>query len=340
MILITGGAGYIGSFVTRKFQSAHDDICVVDNLSNGFRASLAKETLFYQIDLCDFEKLNEIFSKYQISAIIHLAAKASVEESVHYPELYYHNNVLGLKNLLKCCEQHKIQQIIFASSGTVYGNVKKNGLLNEDDPVAPINPYGETKLIGENLLKAHAQINQHTAVTILRFFNVVGACADATLGQQNTKYRTHLLHKAAAACFAEKKEISIYGHHYQTPDGTAVRDYIHVEDLADIIEAIYRYNLKYNFKDKHTAQKQFQILNCSYGQGYSVKEVLTCFQKESKVLLNLVEKPNRPGDPDYLVGDPTKLKSLTGWQPLHDRLDHICRTTYLWELKTSLSTSR
>lgn len=327
-ILVTGGAGYIGSETVRTLIAKGFTPIVLDNLATGFVDSL-KESMgqiqFYLGDAKDYGLVKQIFSRHKIQAVIHLAAKIVIEESIQDPVSYYDNNINSLLNIVRVCHENKVNKIIFSSSGTVYGNAnfKANAasLLSETSHVQPISPYGLTKSIGENILQDAKKAYGIDSIC-LRYFNVAGAALDGKNGQRRLK-ATHIVHVASKAAVSAESEITIFGSDYQTVDGTCVRDYIHVCDLADIhVDAV-----KFLMSKSET-----HILNCGYGLGYSVKQVVETFQQVNKLKLNVKYGPRRLGDPESLICDATKLNNLFGWKPKYNNLDVICSSAYNWQV--------
>ena len=324
VVLVTGGAGYIGSEVVRSLVAEGFKPVVLDNLSTGFKESLPKQVPFVAGDIRDIAAVRQIFSMYKIHIVIHLAAKIVVEESLRQPLDYYDHNVGGLRTVLQVCREFSVDKFIFSSSGTIYGNsnLKLTQKNSEDDQLSPLSPYGYSKLIGEQMVKDMSAAYGLNFIS-LRYFNVGGAAVDGSNGQLRVN-PTHIIHVASQAALSEKKEVTIFGDDYDTADGTCIRDYIHVSDIADIhVQAI-----KYL-----TQQSQSHILNCGYGKGYSVKEVVETFKKVNQVNLQVKYGPRRMGDPAILVSDTSRLQSLFKWQPKYDELGLICQTAYLWQAK-------
>lgn len=319
-VLVTGGAGYIGSHtVTRLLQKNHR-VVVFDNLSTGFAEAVDPRALFVQGDIRDRKLLTQVMGDHKVSSLIHFAAKLNVKESMQAPLEYYDNNVLGLLSTLQAAQETRVQNIVFSSTSNVFGDASSEKLINESAAKLPINPYGRSKLICEEILKDFARISD-LKYTILRYFNVAGASLDGTNGQR-TRNAYHLIHVAAQAALGKISEVGIYGDDYPTEDGTCVRDYIHIEDIAQIhVLALQR------LLNEGTSQD----FNCGYGRGYSVAEVLKAMQKVSQNRFSVVRAERRPGDSPWLVSDSTKLKETLGWQAEHDDLEKICRSALVWE---------
>lgn len=319
-VFVTGGAGYIGSFTVKNLLSAGHTVIVYDNLTTGFRESLPSNIVFIEGDVRNPELLARVFTEYKIDAIMHFAAKTVVPESIKSPVDYYDNNFVGSLNLLQTAMSANIKKFIFSSTAAVYASCDKGG-VSEDSPTGPISPYGTSKLYFENTLKEVRRASKSLDYIILRYFNVAGAALDATNGQR-TRGATHLIKVAAELAAGKRKAIEIYGKDYPTADGTAVRDYIHVEDLA----AAHVLALE------HLQNSDCgEIFNCGYGKGSSVRDVLSCMEKIVGHPLEQNMVIARPGDAPQVFADATKLKSHLGWKPRYADLDVICRTAYEWE---------
>ena len=318
-VLVTGGAGYIGSHVVRQLGEAGYDVVVYDNCSTGSPTSVLHGELIIG-DLADTEHLYQVFAKHQFSAVLHFAASLSVPESVARPLDYYANNTRNTLNLLRCCSVMGVNQIIFSSTAAVYGEVGENP-VTESVRTQPINPYGRSKLMSEWLIKDYAAASSLRYV-IIRYFNVAGAEPGGRLGQISVN-ATHLIAAAINAALKRKKEVRIYGTDFSTPDGTGIRDYIHVEDLATAHLDALRY-LQQNGES--------QILNCGYGQGYSVREVISRVKAISGVDFPVIETNHRPGDPACVTACADKISKVLGWQPKYNDLDKIVHTSLAWEM--------
>lgn len=319
-ILVTGGAGYIGSHTVKKLGEAGYQIVIYDNLSTGSAAAILYGELC-KGELNDQERLAQVFEQHDFDAVIHFAASISVPESLAKPLDYYANNTCNVINILQCCKQFNVNQFVFSSTAAVYGEVAESPVV-ESSPTVPINPYGKSKLMSETVIRDYAQASQLKYV-ILRYFNVAGADSSGKIGQMGEK-AAHLIKVGCDAALGIRPAASIYGTDYPTPDGTGVRDYIHVEDLATAHVDALRY------LDQEAPS---QILNCGYGTGYSVKEVFSKIQEISGVDFPIVETPRREGDPACVIASGEKIREVIGWNPQHNSLDEIVRSAFDWEQK-------
>ncbi len=329
-VLVTGGAGYIGSHTSRHLLNAGYDVVVVDNLYSGHGWAVPADATFVQLDVREIGPLRDLIREHNIAAVIHFAGHIVVPESVRDPLKYYDNNVAASLRLVQACRETGVRHFIFSSSAAVYG-IPEEVPVDEQADTVPINPYGFSKLATEWLLRdvAYSDLasrrptDRRFNYVALRYFNVAGAALDGSLGQA-TPDATHLIKVACETACGKRDQIEIFGTDYATEDGTCVRDYIHVEDLADAHVVALAYLLH---------QAESQVLNCGYGRGFSVREVLDMVQKVSGKTLAINEAPRRPGDPPILIADKTKIQEILGWQPKHDSLELICRTAYEWEKK-------
>ncbi len=321
-VLVTGGAGYIGSHTAEKLIKAGFEVCVFDNLSTGFYEAIPQGVDFVDGDVRDRVFLSKIMQERSIQAVVHFAAKLNVAESLKQPFEYYDNNTHGVLSLTRACVENKIDKVVFSSTAAVYGDSTQVGSIIEDAPKLPLNPYGHSKLFSEQILR-DAELAYGLRSVRFRYFNVAGASADGKNGQR-TADAYHLIHLASLAAVGKRSQLSIFGTDYPTPDGTCVRDYIHVEDLADIhvlgVQSLF-------------AGGASDVFNCGYGHGYSVKEVITAMKKTSGVDFSVVETHRRAGDPASLVANSSKLKQKLNWKPQRDDLELICRSAYEWEKK-------
>ncbi|HEY9769691.1 MAG TPA: UDP-glucose 4-epimerase GalE [Coleofasciculaceae cyanobacterium] len=319
-ILLTGGAGYIGSHTVKKLGEAGYEIVIYDNLSTGSAAAILYGELI-QGELNDPQRLAQVFTQHQFDAVLHFAASISVPESLEKPLNYYYNNTCNVVNLLQCCQKFDVNQLVFSSTAAVYGEIQEYP-VRESSPTLPINPYGKSKLMSETIIRDYARASELKYV-ILRYFNVAGADSSGKIGQMGNK-AAHLIKVGCDAALGIRSSASIFGTDYPTPDGTGVRDYIHVEDLAAAhIDAL-------TYLEKEATS---QIFNCGYGSGYSVKEVLSKIQEISGVDFPVIESPRRLGDPACVVASGAKIREVIGWKPQHDSLDEIVSSALAWEKK-------
>ena len=318
-ILITGGAGYIGSHVVELLIQKKNDIIILDNLTTGYKRLINKEAIFIRGDFNNKKLLNNIIKKYNIQTIIHLAAYLNVSEAEKNKLKYYNNNVKGTETLLSACKNSNVKNFIFSSSCSIYGNVK--GSVNERVKPNPQGYYAYTKFKGEELIKKHSK-KYKFKYGILRYFNVAGASNSGLIGQIEESHG-HLIKNIAIQSLKKKPIINIFGNDYPTKDGTCIRDYIHVSDLADIhIKGLdYLENNKKSF-----------VLNCGYGRGYSVQEIVTIFKKiKKKLIINYQKK--RPGDIAQVYSNTKKLKQLLQWKPKYNNMNKIIKSAINWEKK-------
>ncbi|MDH5571941.1 MAG: UDP-glucose 4-epimerase GalE [Gammaproteobacteria bacterium] len=319
-VLVTGGAGYIGSHVVRQLGEAGEKIVILDNLSTGFADAILYGDLI-EGDTGDKALVSKILKDYNVDTVLHFAAHTIVPESVSNPLKYYGNNTCSSRNLLECCSSYGVKNVIFSSTAAVYGALEE-GIATEETPTAPINAYGTSKLMTEWMLRDLSFATDLNYVA-LRYFNVAGCDPETRIGQ-STKAATLLIKVACEAAVGKRDKVMIFGTDYPTPDGTGVRDYIHVEDLADA----HLKALDYLRKGGESV-----VLNCGYGHGYSVREVLDTVQKVNGENLTIIEEPRRAGDPPLLVANSDKLKKLFNWQPKYDDINVIVETSLKWERK-------
>ena len=319
-ILVTGGAGYIGSHVVNALGECGHDIIVFDNLSTGHKWAVLCGKLEVG-DLEDSSHLYDVMNAFRPDAVIHFAASIQVEESVRKPLKYYRNNVANTLNLLDAMDRNGIRNFIYSSSAAVYG-IPDKLLVDEAVPLHPINPYGASKAMVETVLGDMPKTGDLRYIA-LRYFNVAGADPQARVGQAYLD-ATHLITRALKTAQGDFAKLCIFGTDYPTPDGTCIRDYIHVVDLANAHLLALDYLLE---------TKKSDIMNCGYGHGFSVREVVAAAKKVTGINFTVEEAPRRAGDPPQLVADSTKLRSITGWQPRHDDLEFIIMTAWKWELK-------
>jgi len=317
-ILVTGGAGYIGSHVVRQLGEAGERVITLDNLSTGFRDSVLHGELVVG-EVGDQALVGRLLSEHGIRTVVHFAAKTIVPESVADPLRYYGNNTCETRALLAACQTGGVENVVFSSTAAVYG-MPEEGLARETTPTRPINPYGTSKLMSEWMLRDLAAASALRYVA-LRYFNVAGADPENRLGQSTAK-ATLLTKVACEVAVGKREHVSIFGTDYDTPDGTGVRDYIHVEDLATAhLRAL----------DYLRDGGESTVFNCGYGHGYSVREVIDAVGRANGAPLAVKEAPRRAGDPPMLVADATRIRSALGWSPAWDDLDAIARHALAWE---------
>jgi len=320
-ILITGGAGYIGSHMAHHLIEARQEIVVLDNLSTGVAENLPKNIAFVRGDIADQALVSNLIEKYKIDSVIHFAGSVVVPESVEKPLDYYANNTAGARSLIETCVRHTVPNFIFSSTAAVYGSPPVIP-VSEDGPTIPLSPYGRSKLMTEWMLQDTAAAHP-LKFGILRYFNVAGADPKGRTGQ-STPRATHLIKRACQVATGQVPRLTIYGTDYDTPDGTGVRDYIHVSDLVDIHHRVL---------DHLRNTGQTLLLNCGYGRGFSVREVAATVQRVSGHHLEIEEAPRRPGDLASVVAETAKLSRILGWKPRYNDLDVIVTTALQWEKK-------
>jgi len=320
-ILVTGGAGYIGSHVVNLLIDKGYKVTVIDNLVTGTFNLINKNADFYNTDIADETKVNDILQNKKFDIVMHFAGLIRVDESVKEPEKYNEYNYVKAKLFLDNCIKNNLKKIIFSSTASVYGN-PINLRVSESDELNPLNPYAKTKLNFENYLK-NQSITNNIQYVILRYFNVAGADEKLRSGLIS-KYSTHLIKIASEVAVGKKSELIINSNDYDTPDGTPVRDYIHVSDLADIhlVSAEYLFN-----------NNRSDIFNCGYGKGFSVKEVIETYNKFLEKKIKYKIGPKRPGDSKLVVANPDKFSKIMNWQPKFNNLEYILKTAYEWEKK-------
>ncbi len=317
-ILVTGGAGYIGSHVARQLGERGEKLVTLDNLSTGFRGAVLHGE-FVQGDTGDAALVARVLAEHQVDTVMHFAAHIQVPESVANPLKYYRNNTANTRTLLECCIAAGVKNFVFSSTAAVYG-IPAGGIADEDTPTVPINPYGWSKLMSEQMLRDVAAVTPLRYVA-LRYFNVAGADPGGRIGQ-STPEATHLIKVACEHVVGKRKQIAIFGTDYDTADGTCVRDYIHVEDLA----AAHLQALDYLCGDGASA-----TLNCGYGEGLSVRDVLDAVARVSGSKLSITESGRRAGDPPQLIAAADRIRKTLGWTPKHQDLAGIVGTALAWE---------
>ena len=317
-ILVLGGAGYIGSHTALELVKAGNEVVIADNLVTGYRKAIPKEAKFYEGDLRDSDFLDNLFHQEKIDAVIHFAAYSLVGESVTNPLKYYDNNLYGTKVLLEAMVKNNVGKIVFSSTAATYGEPENIPIL-ESDRTCPTNPYGETKLAMEKMFKWTAEAHGLRYVS-LRYFNACGADESGTIGEAHNP-ESHLIPLILQVPNGKRETISIYGTDYDTPDGTCIRDYIHVTDLAQahILAVQYLNN-----------GGESDIFNLGNGVGYSVREVIETARKVTGHPIPATETSRRAGDPARLVASSEKAKSVLGWKPVHDSLEEIIASAWNW----------
>jgi UDP-glucose 4-epimerase len=319
MILITGGAGYIGSHCVLDFQRAGYDCVVLDNLAEGHEQALQTEN-FCKAELSDISQIREVFKKYPIEAVIHFAAFAYVGESVENPQKYYYNNVVNTLNLLNVMLENNVKKIVFSSTCATYGNPEYVP-IDEKHPQSPINPYGATKLMIERILKDYNEAYGLKYVA-LRYFNAAGADNEANIGESH-RIETHLIPLVLQTALGKRDSIKVFGDDYDTPDGTCIRDYIHVNDLSSAHRLAF---------EQLNNNGNSDIYNLGIGKGYSVKEIIEKSEKITGKPINKQMVERRPGDPPRLVADNKKAREVLGWKPKFVEIEDIIQTAWNWEL--------
>jgi len=319
-VLVTGGAGYIGSHAVLALQAAGYRVSVIDDLSTGFRSAVPEECAFYCGDIADRALVGEIIADREIEAIMHFAGSIIVPESVADPLKYYDNNTVKSRVLIALAVEHKVRHFVFSSTAAVYGEPARTP-IDEETPEQPINPYGASKLMTEWMLRDTAFAHDFD-YAVLRYFNVSGADPEGRAGQ-STAGATHLIKVASEVIAGKRDGIAVFGTDYSTRDGTAIRDYIHVSDLADAhVLALDRL---------FAAPGHSMRFNCGYGNGFSVTEVLDAVERVAGRSVNRRFEGRRPGDPPALVADSRKIRAALGWTPRHDDLATIVGHALAWE---------
>ena len=317
-ILVLGGAGYIGSHTALELVKAGNEVVIADNLVTGYRKAIPEGAKFYEGDLRDFDFLNKLFQQEKIDAVIHFAAYSLVGESVTNPLKYYDNNLYGTKVLLEAMVKNNVGKIVFSSTAATYGEPENIPIL-ESDRTCPTNPYGETKLAMEKMFKWTAEAHGLRYVS-LRYFNACGADESGTIGEAHNP-ESHLIPLILQVPNGKRETISIYGTDYDPPDGTCIRDYIHVTDLAQAHILAVQYLNNGGNSD---------IFNLGNGVGYSVREVIETARKVTGHPIPATETPRRAGDPARLVASSEKAKKVLGWKPVHDSLEEIIASAWNW----------
>jgi UDP-glucose 4-epimerase len=321
-VLVTGGAGYIGSHTVKQLGQAGYDVVVYDNLSTGTARAVTYGELVVG-NLEDTDRLARVFEKHNFDAVLHFAASISVPDSVTNPLAYYSNNTINTIKLLNQCKNFGVKKLVFSSTAAVYGQ-PDDAHITETTTPRPLNPYGSSKLMSEQMIQDYSTTGEMRHV-ILRYFNVAGADMSGLLGQNNPK-ASHLIKATCDAALGRRNVVNIFGTDFDTPDGTGIRDYIHVEDLARAhVDAL-------NYL---AAGGSSEIFNCGYGQGYSVREVVEMVKQISGKDFLVIEGDRRVGDPAAVVAVSSKIKQVLGWQPKYNNLKTIVASSYNWAKKGS-----
>jgi UDP-glucose 4-epimerase len=318
-ILITGGAGYIGSHMAHHLIEAGEEIVVLDNLSTGVEQNLPRGIAFVRGDIADQALVSKLMQTHGVDSVIHFAGSIVVPESVEKPLEYYANNTSGARSLIETAIRQGVGNFIFSSTAAVYGTPKVLP-VSEDSPTIPDSPYGRSKLMTEWMLQDAAAAHP-LKFGILRYFNVAGGDPKGRTGQ-STPRATHLIKRACQVATGQVSHLTIFGTDYDTPDGTGVRDYIHVSDLVDIHQCVLNHLRKGG---------ESLLINCGYGRGFSVRQVAATVERVAGQKLAIEEAPRRPGDMASVVANTAKLSKVLGWKPKYDDLDTIVTTALNWE---------
>lgn len=318
-ILVAGGAGYVGSHMVQELINGHYDVVVIDNLSTGHRQAINSQARFYQGDTRDRQFLESVFAQEEITAVIHMDAFSLVPESVQQPLKYFDNNLIGLISLLEAMNKYAIKYLIFSSTAATFGNPVQIP-IQDQDPQQPINPYGESKLMMEKIVHWVEQANGLQCVA-LRYFNAAGALADGSIGEDH-RPETHLIPIILRTAAGQQDYVQIYGTDYHTPDGTNIRDYVHVMDLAQA----HILALKYL-----QAGNPSRSFNLGSNTGFSVKEILQTAREVTHCAIPAQEAPRRGADPDILIADNSQAKKILGWHPQYDDIHTIIQTAWTWK---------
>ena len=317
-ILVTGGAGYIGSHAVRKLIEVGHAVTVIDNLSCGHRAAVPSDVPFYQIDLQETDRIEDLLRKHRIQAVMHFAALISVGESVQKPLLYYRNNTAGAVSLLEAMERTGVKRFVFSSTAATYGEPEESPIY-ETTRQLPINPYGRSKYFVEQILRDIALADSEFGFVAFRYFNVAGAVDDASIGEDH-RPETHLVPLVLFAAMGKQENITVFGTDYPTPDGTCIRDYVHVNDLVDAhvlgIETL--------------SSGDALFYNLGIGRGYSVKEILDAAKNATGRDIPVVFGDRREGDPARLFANSDKVQQELGWKPYHTDVEEIIVSAWRW----------
>lgn len=325
-VLVTGGAGYIGSHMSLALLEQGEDVCVLDNLSSGVRSLVPPDARFFQGNVNDQALVQWIVTDNNVDAVFHFAGSVVVPESVENPLMYYENNTSNTRSLLESCVRAGVKYFIFSSTAAVYGS-SEEPMIREDALKSPSSPYGRSKLMTEWMLQDLSRATSLRYVA-LRYFNVAGADPQGRAGQC-TPSATHLIKRACQTALGQLPHVPIFGVDYDTRDGTGVRDYIHVSDLVAAHVLAFEH-----LRDGGESG----VFNCGYGRGFSVREVIGAVEEAAGHPLPVQELPRRAGDPSAVIADPTRLKAELGWTPKHDELTKIVADALAWERRLDLAT--
>jgi UDP-glucose 4-epimerase len=323
-ILVTGGAGYIGSHAVRKLLAAKHNVTIIDNLSYGHRESLPDGVPFFQVDLAETNKIEEILRQKQTEAVMHFAALISVGESVQKPLLYYRNNTAGAMSLLEAMQRVGVKRFVFSSTAATYGEPEKAPIF-ETDAQQPINPYGRSKWFVEHILKDIAAADSEFRFIAFRYFNVAGASDDASIGEDHQP-ETHLIPLVLFAAMGKRDKITVFGTDYETPDGTCIRDYVHVNDLVNA----HVLGIEVLANDPAGSSRLNQFYNLGIGRGSSVKEILEAAKKATGKNIPTEYGERRAGDPAKLYANSDKVQRELGWKPQHTGTEEIIASAWRW----------
>ena len=316
-ILITGGAGYIGSHISEVLIKNNKKIVIIDNLSTGYRRLINKKAKFFKVDIHENKKIKDIIVKNKIDSVIHLAANLIIGEGEKYPKKYFKNNVLGTKNLLEACENTGVKNLVFSSTAAVYKDGQYK--VNENSVIKPKSVYGKTKIKAEKIIKRFCKRNKIN-YCILRYFNIAGSSPSGKIGLINKS--DHLFKNFSREIIKKRPILKIYGDNYDTKDGSCIRDFIHVSDIAEI---------HYKVLEKINKLNNSQILNCGYNKGISVLEVAKVFKNQSSKKVEILVSKRRKGDLVKIIASNKKLKKFIKWKPKFNNLDTIVRSCINWE---------
>jgi UDP-glucose 4-epimerase len=316
-VLVTGAAGYIGSHAVRRLRAEGHEVVALDNLSRGHRAAVPKDIPFVELDVRNTEGFERALREHGVECVMHFAAFAYVGESVTEPLLYFDNNTVGTLSVLRAVTAARVERMVFSSTCATYGQPDSMP-IHEGTPQQPINPYGASKLFSERMLQDLAVANPSFRCAALRYFNVAGSASDGSVGEDHEP-ETHLIPVILQAALGKRDKVVVFGDDYPTPDGSCIRDYIHVEDLVDA-HAVVAKNLK----------PGFNVYNLGIGRGYSVKEILAAARDVLDRPFTVEVGPRRPGDPPSLYADASKIKNELGWSAKHTDIREIIRTAWNW----------